>query len=62
MRQEKLSRMWEDLRCCSQGVIRGLDESDIILDGSDKGKEQKKAVKRNQLQGRVGCNLSGHHH
>ena len=42
--QEKLGRLRKDVGCCSQGVIGGLDESDITLNGGDEGKEQKKAV------------------
>ena len=44
MGQEKWGRLQKDIGCWSQGVIGGLDESDIALDGSDEGKEQKKMV------------------
>ena len=39
MGQEKLGRLWKDIRYCSQGVIGGLDESNIALDGDDEGKK-----------------------
>ena len=49
MGQEDLGRVQKDLGYHSQGVIRGLDERNITLDGSAESKEQKKAVKRDWL-------------
>ena len=49
MGQEDLGRVRKDLRYCSHGVIKGLDERNITLDGSAESKEQKKAVERDRL-------------
>jgi len=40
MHEEVLGRMWKDIWCYSEGVVRWLHHNDVILGGSSRHKEQ----------------------